>query len=409
VIPEAAPLLDLDSSTREPHRSAHGQRTAAGLCLADQDQWQVEQGGHWLWQGTDLTVSPDGSEWASLTSRVLDGAALTDLRNVVIEATVGGTGEVAGLSFGHYKDFLAPLASHASPRHLQLEIDLVSGWWAFRIDGRLQERQWWDSGIGSTADFLSGALTLKARRVEDVRFRNLVVRTLDASCRLSVVITCYRFLQRLRLSLRNWCHQDLPSGSYEIIVVNPESPDGTHEHLAAVARSHPHIRIREIAVDEAMATNKGAMINHALNAASGEWIWITDADCLFAPGCAATVLASMDGRANHLSYGERRFLSQAQTDALLAGRLDPLRQFHELAASSTSRQAEASPWGYTQIVNQSAISGIRYREDLNHFAHSDGMFVADCTRHAITPRQLDGLFCLHMDHPFAWYGTRTFL
>ena len=104
----------------------------------------------------------------------------------------------------------------------------------------------------------------------DARFKQGLAAdtTAENSCRLSVIMTCFRFLQRLKLALRNWCHQDqdLPFGAFEVLIVNPESPDGTHEHLATVARSFPHIRVHEIAVGADLSTNKGAMINRAFEA-----------------------------------------------------------------------------------------------------------------------------------------------
>jgi glycosyltransferase involved in cell wall biosynthesis len=226
---------------------------------------------------------------------------------------------------------------------------------------------------------------------------------------LSVIITCYRFLQRLRVTLRNWLHQELPSGAYEVLVVNPASPDGSHEHLAAVARSYPHVRAREIAVGAEMAKNKGAMINQAFAASRGEWIWLTDADCLFAPSSAALALSHINGRPEHLYYGQRRFLSASQTDALLSERVDGLREFDELAQTPDIRGAENYPWGYTQIIHREALGRLRYREDFNHFAHSDGAFLEECKRSGVMPRQIEGLFCLHLDHSFAWYGTKGFL
>jgi glycosyltransferase involved in cell wall biosynthesis len=242
-----------------------------------------------------------------------------------------------------------------------------------------------------------------------VLFQNLRVRKLEASCQFSVIITCSRFLQRLRLSLRNWCHQELPSGTHEVLIVNPQSPDGTHEHLAAVARSYPHLRIREIAVGSELTKNKGAMINRAFAESGGEWLWLTDADCLFAPGCAARVLEQIRRDPNHLFYGERRFLTAAQTDALLSGRCDPLREFDELASGAVGRPRERYQWGYIQIVRRSTFERVRYVEDQNHFAHTDGMFAEACRRRGVTPRYLDGLFCLHLDHPFSWYGAEMFL
>jgi glycosyltransferase involved in cell wall biosynthesis len=192
-------------------------------------------------------------------------------------------------------------------------------------------------------------------------------------------MTCFRFLQRLKLALRNWCHQDLdlPFGTFEVLIVNPESPDGTHEHLASVARSFPHIRVQEIAVGAELSTNKGAMINRAFEASSGEWIWLTDADCLFPPSCVATVLQQVEGKEQHLFYGQRRRLTAAQTDAVLTGRTDGLHDFAELAAAANLR--------------------------------TDDIFVDDCRRHQISLKQVEGLFCLHIEHPFAWYGTKYFL
>jgi hypothetical protein len=37
------------------------------------------------------------------------------------------------------------------------------------------------------------------------------------------------------------------------------------------------------------------------------------------------------------------------------------------------------------------------------------MFVEECKRRQIVPEQVEGQFCLHLEHPFAWYGTSVFL
>jgi glycosyltransferase involved in cell wall biosynthesis len=269
-------------------------------------------------------------------------------------------------------------------------------------------RSWWDAKVRSVEDLLNGTLTLKAKNAETVLFQNLSLHPLLAVCRLSVIMTCFRFVQRLRLALRNWCHQDLPSSAFEVLIVNPESPDGTHELLAAVARGFPHIRVREIAVGADLHTNKGAMINRAFEASRGEWIWLTDADCLFATGSAARVLQQVQGQEQHLFYGQRRRLFPAQTDALLAGRADGLHDFAQLANEPNLRR-ENGPWGFTQIVHRPVFEQIRYSEGVNHYARTDDIFVDDCRKHQISPKQVEGLFCLHIEHPFAWYGTKYFL
>lgn len=246
----------------------------------------------------------------------------------------------------------------------------------------------------------------------DARFKQGLAAgtTAENSCRLSVIMTCFRFLQRLKLALRNWCHQDqdLPFGAFEMLIVNPESPDGTHEHLVTVAHSFPHIRVHEIAVGADLSTNKGAMINRAFEASRGDWIWLTDADCLFPSGCVGRVLQQVQGYEQHLFYGQRRRLTAAQTDAVLAGRADGLHDFAELAAAANLR-VENGPWGFTQIVHRRVFEQIRYSEGVNHFARTDEIFVDDCRRHQISPKQVEGLFCLHIEHPFAWYGTKYFL
>jgi Glycosyl transferase family 2 len=397
-----------DNSLKE-HALRRGWTAALAGDGQAQAQWQIIDGGEWTWQHDGVWAEGGSTEWAGLSWQGGNAAAFRDLRNFVIEVTVSGQAEAAGLSFGPYKDFLTALEPSMGARRLMLEVDTAAGRWAFRIDGQLMHRCWWDAAVGSVDDLVDGMLMLKGRRIGHVLFRDLAVHAFQASCQLSVVMICYRFLQRLRVTLRNWCHQSLTSGAYEVLVVNPHSPDGTHEHLAAVASSYPHVRVREIVVEPHLATNKGAMLNRAIDASRGEWIWLTDADCLFSPTCAVAVLEQIKGRSQRLFYGQRRFLTATQTDALLAGRIDGLREFDALATNANTRGPENAPWGYTQIGHRSTFEHIRYHETLNHFAHSDGMFVEECKRRRIVPEQVNGLFCLHLDHPFAWYGTTIFL
>lgn len=372
-------------------------------------QWQVVEGGRWDWQAGGVSARNSGTEWSGLSWQQCRGPVLRELKRFVIEVTVSGKAGAAGISFGPYKDFLTPLDDGAGPRRLQLEVDAVAGCWAFRVDGQLAQRCWWDAAIHGADDLVGGALTLKGREVEQVLFRDLAIATFQSACRLSVVVTCHRFLQRLRVSLRNWCHQSLPIGAYEVLVVNPNSPDGTHEHLLAVTGSYPHVRVREVAVGSRLATNKAAMINRALAASRGEWVWLADADCLFSPTCALAALSQIHGRDQRLFYGQRRYLSAAQTDALLSGRADGLRDFDALAQAPGPRAPDTEPWGYTQIVHRSTLERVRYREEVRHFRDCDTLFVEDCRRHHVTAEQVDGLFCLHMEHPYAHYGTKLFL
>ncbi len=377
--------------------------------LRTAEDWEIVDGGDWSWNGDGVRVNGTGAEWIALRWLSWDPQQARALDHFSIEVTVSGNAGAAGISFGPFKDFLVPLEKDNASHRLEMEVDVAAGCWAFRVDGRLMRRAWWDAAVKSVDDLIDGELRLKVRYAKHVLFRDLKIQELGPTCQLSVIITCYRFLQRMRLSLRNWCHQTLPADAYEVLIVNPQSPDGTHEHVAAVARSYPHLRVREIAVDSELAMNKGAMINRAMELARGQWIWLTDADCVFGPESAAHVLRKLNGQTNALFFGERRFLTTDQTDAILSGRVDALREFDELATITADGKREEYQWGYTQIVHRSTLERLRYTEEFNHFAHSDGVFAEACKRAGVRPRKIPGLFCLHLDHPFSWYGSEMFL
>jgi hypothetical protein len=372
------------------------------------DSCTAAEGGVYQWRGEQLALSSAGHEWAAAAIHAPWPDLLPGSRNLLIQLFATGEAELAGLSFGPFRDFLTPLSNSPKLTHcLQLELDRSAGFWTFRVDGVLQSRQWWDTAIGGVEDIFNGPLTLKAKRPREVMFHTLTLRAFEGPSRLSVVMTCHRFLQRLRVTLRNWCLQDVPTGMIEVFVVNPESPDGLHEHLAAVSTAFPHVRFRQIVVPASMARNKGSMINRAVRAARGEWIWLTDSDCLFDKNAAATALTWTQSRPRRLLFCERRFLSHENTQALLAGSLDSSADFRRLTAESM--MAEAAPYGYTQIVPRVALMRWPYREDLNHYADSDLTFLEKCRRNQVKPVRIDGLTCLHLAHPFAWYGTAVFL
>jgi hypothetical protein len=372
-----------------------------------QAQWQNLDAGNWSWQNDGLHLKSGGSEWYSLAWNRCEPSLMRRFDKFVISVTVQGSSQAAGLSFGPFRDFLADVSSQ--PTRLQLEVDGSARSWRFRVDGRLIDPAWWNSAVNSTNDILNHVLTLKARRPEDVVFRDLAFHIFHASCKLSVIITCNRFLQRLRVALRNWCHQETPGGTHEVLVVNPGNPDGTHEHLRAVARSYPEMRICEVAVPPALAGNKGSMINSAIPLCRGEWIWLTDADCVFPTNAVGLALDYAKGRRKRLLYGQRRYLTTSRTDELLSGRIDGLTGFDTLSGSPTPRNPENAPWGYTQIVHRSMFDRFRYPETFDHFAHGDSHFIEICKSRGLTPEQVPGMVCLHLDHPFAWYGNSEFL
>lgn len=392
-----------DELTAAWRAAVHGDDEARG-------RWQpVEGNGAWAWDAAGLRLTAAEGDWASLRWDRLTPAARRAMGRFRVEVTVSGQARAAGISLGDWRDLLARLDPSGAPRRLAFEADLATGCWALSVDGVMQARSWWNEQL--SADALDeGDLHLKVFGGRDVGFADLAVTALPpVPCRVSVILTCHRFARRLQLSLRNWCEQTLPAGSYEVLVVNPGSPDATHAVLAAAERAWPHVRVREVPMS-GTTRNKGAMINHAFERSRGEWIWLADSDCLFPRDAAARALefaAGIEGPV--LLFGERRFLSSVETDALLAGRGDALDDFDAIAAAGDARPVEAEPWGYTQIVRRETFERHRYTSAMNHFAHSDGRFIADCRNAGTQFLKVPGLTCLHLDHPFSWYGTREML
>jgi hypothetical protein len=165
-----------------------------------QATWQIGEGGEWIWQSDGLGARGKGTEWSSMNWRSCDTSTIKGLKNFVIKVTISGKAAAAGLSFGPYKDFLVELDPRMGCRHLQLEVDVTAGCWGLRVDGQLMTRCWWDSAVRSIEDLVNGTLTLKARGLEQALFQSLTIHTFQASCELAVIITCYRFLQRLRIT-----------------------------------------------------------------------------------------------------------------------------------------------------------------------------------------------------------------
>jgi hypothetical protein len=372
-----------------------------------QAQWKNLDAGNWSWQNDGLRLKSGPSEWYSLAWNRWDSSFLHRCNKFVVGLTVQGGAQAAGLSFGPFRDFLAEVGSQ--PKRLQLEVDASANSWRFRVDGCVVDSAWWNSAVTCANDILSNPITVKARRPSDVVFRDFTFHVFHESCRVSIIITCNRFLQRLRVSLRNWCHQESPSGAHEILVVNPGSPDGTHEYLRSVARSYPEVRICEVPVAPKLIANKGAMINTAIPLCRGEWIWLTDADCVFPKGAVSLALEYAKDRRKRLFYGQRRYLTASRTDELLCGRIDSIAGFDALSGIPATKGPDNAPWGYTQIVHRSTFDRLRYPETFDHFAHGDNHFIEICKARGTMPEQVPGMVCLHLDHPFAWFGVSEFL
>src|SRR5271157_2823072 len=163
-------MTENSSSTDSCQQLAACWNKALNGSLQHRSEWQIAEGGSWNWTNEGVTIRNEGFEWSGLAWQACGPNTLGELRNFLAETTLRGTAEAAGLSFGPFKDFLVPVSGATGARRIQVEVDGDAGAWAFRTDGKLMIREWWDSAIHGAHDLLAGVLTLKARRVEEVTF-----------------------------------------------------------------------------------------------------------------------------------------------------------------------------------------------------------------------------------------------
>ncbi len=95
---------------------------------------------------------------------------------------------------------------------------------------------------------------------------------------ISVVIPTYNRLDTLAHVIPTLLAQDLPADSYELLVCDSNSTDGTREYLAGVSSEHPNVRhLPGTYTGRAMARNAG------ISAAKGDVVLFNDSDILASP------------------------------------------------------------------------------------------------------------------------------
>lgn len=99
---------------------------------------------------------------------------------------------------------------------------------------------------------------------------------LDTSPIVSVVVPTYRRWTRLRSTLAALQAQELPVHEFEVILSDDGSMDGTYEELQQFAASSP-MRVQVVS-----GPNGGPSVarNRGISAAKGEWVAMTDDDCV---------------------------------------------------------------------------------------------------------------------------------
>ena len=109
---------------------------------------------------------------------------------------------------------------------------------------------------------------------------------MNTAPRLSVVVPTYNRLDTLQYVIPSLLAQDLPAGTFEIIVADSRSSDGTAEYLARTAATAPQLRHLP-----GPYTGRASARNAGILAAQAPLILFTDADIIAAPDLLARHLA----------------------------------------------------------------------------------------------------------------------
>jgi len=124
----------------------------------------------------------------------------------------------------------------------------------------------------------------------------------ESSVDLSLIIPAYNEELRLRPTLeRLHAHLSARSASYEIVVVDDGSRDGTCEVVAAVAARIPQV----VLVRQRPNRGKGAAVRCGMLAARGRIRVMWDADCSMPPDELPRLLAPIEGGRADVAIGSR--------------------------------------------------------------------------------------------------------
>jgi glycosyltransferase involved in cell wall biosynthesis len=222
------------------------------------------------------------------------------------------------------------------------------------------------------------------------------------------LVTCHRFRRRLRFCLESLARQELPPGTLEVVVADPESPDGLAEYLREFSATAPNVRVVRLPLHARYRRNRGYCIDRAFDASSGDVVIGIDGDIVFPPRLVGHLANSVKASPDKVFGVRRAFLDRPTTEEILAGRIDPVRDFDRLSLSEGDGQDKSfvGVLGYCQAVERSAFAKARYPREFDKINQSDIVFVERLAREAgVTPVFLQDAQVLHLWHPRNWAGT----
>jgi hypothetical protein len=233
----------------------------------------------------------------------------------------------------------------------------------------------------------------------------------SATVDFSILVCCFKYLQRLRIFMQSIVRQTHPLERIEVCIAAPGNPDGLHEYVQLIRMTHPALRITMVDLPESERGNKGKMLNAAFKASFGEVVMASDCDLIFPADFVATMLTRH--RPELVLGCWRVALGKDVTARILTGDLNPFEQFDSLRGQCDESELKGGVrqgmLGYCQIVSRQAWERISYPEEFEGFGQSDIVFIDRLRDNGVQAMFMKDYYLLHLSHNRDWTGTKVFL
>lgn len=132
---------------------------------------------------------------------------------------------------------------------------------------------------------------------------------IDVNMQISFIIPLYNCASSIERCLSSICSLDMPSDSYEIIVVDDGSKDDGAQVVQRIATAHPQVRL-------VSQPNRGASSarNRGLELAQGKYIWFVDADDKVLPDVHPAELIRKYPNADIIGFNYIRLAADGQEE-----------------------------------------------------------------------------------------------
>lgn len=359
---------------------------------------------------------PGGNRWYSFTNTEKVSTILARVSPPFTLSTTfgGGIAEFIGFCFGRHCKLVCPMEAHT--HRLILHVD-AEGRYVMLRDGRVVRPIEFE-GTSYVPSRLPGILEprILIANIDGAIVTQTVLLWEGAEgvhedlsrIDFSVLIVCTRYSRRLQIVLESLVNQrDFHLARLEVILCYVPGLDPTEDVIESFHLAHPELRIVRVPFSQSFARAKGFLINEAVEAVSGKWVVLLDADTVVSP----EMFHAMDGVGDDVHFvapDGRKMLDPRTTARILLGEITPWDHWDELLAADGEfrlREAQGVPIGFCQAVRRECLDEVRYIE-MDHFEGADWMFGYSIRKKFGQELRLSGVPVLHLDHGGSqWYGT----